>query len=253
MKPIAFMVAVLLLFTSAAFASPSTTQADSQATSAATPSANATSAYVRFVHASPNASAVDIYLNNEAKATDLKLAEATDFMPITAAPYTIDVRPTGAASSTKPIYTTNLVIAGGVSVNLVAVGLLGATGSKAFKIAEFMSDRGPAQGKARVEFFQTVPNVPTVDVLQDTKPVLTELKFAKQAEAHLNLEPGSYNLELVPTGKTAPAVLDLKNTQVAADTIYTIFIIAQTNSATPQAMILTTNPVEASATLEGTP
>lgn len=52
-------------------------------------------AYVRFVHLSPNAPAVDITTENNVLAEDIIYKEATDYIEVPAGTYTILVKPTG--------------------------------------------------------------------------------------------------------------------------------------------------------------
>src|SRR6476619_3635042 len=93
--------------------------------SATIPAQAAGSGFVRVVHASPDAPAVDIYLDGTPAIKALAFGAATDFIPLPAKSYKVDIRPAGADAASKPVYTTNVVLPNGASATVVALGLLG--------------------------------------------------------------------------------------------------------------------------------
>jgi hypothetical protein len=206
--------------------------------------AEAPKGYLRVIHVSPNAPAVDIYLNNTALGKPFNFGDTTDFMSMPSGRYTVDLRPAGAAASSQPIYTTDVYLAGGASVNLVALGTLGSGGAQAFKVAAFLTNRMPTQGKARVEVIHAAPNLPTIDVLHKDKTVLTEIKFSKEGDSPLNLEPGPANITAAPTGKSGASVIDLSDAKLEADKIYTVIAVSvnQPQGQPAQPLVLTTTP-----------
>jgi hypothetical protein len=68
--------------------------------------------------------------------------------------------------------------------------------------------------------------------------VVKGLGFAR-ASSTLNLDPGNYNLALVPSGATAPIVINLANTALNADTIYTVIAINTQDKIQPLVLVTT--------------
>lgn len=64
-----------------------------------------------------------------------------------------------------------------------------------------------ALADARVRAVHASPDAPVVDVLVDGAPAITGLAFT-QASGYAALPGGTYNVKVVPTGLTSPAVID---------------------------------------------
>ena len=58
---------------------------------------------VRVVHASPDASAVDVYLNGERAITNLKFGESTPYAMVPAGSYRVQVFATGTGPSGRAV------------------------------------------------------------------------------------------------------------------------------------------------------
>jgi len=192
--------------------------------------------FVRLVQASPNAGSVDIYLNNQAAASDIAFSTASDFLPQPAGTYTVEVRKADDAGA-APLFTSKIVIAPGVSTTLVVLGSVG--GDKALKVVPFLTERSPTMGKVRLEVIHAVPDAPHLDALSDGKPVLTGIRFGHIADAPLNLSPGTYNLSMVDS-ETGTSLLDMANTKLSADTIYTVILVGTVSDKSVSPLILTT-------------
>jgi len=185
--------------------------------------------FVRVVHASPDAPAVDIYLDGGANPAikGLAFGQATDFIQLVAKAYKIDIRPAGAPATDKPVFSTTVRLPANASVNLVALGLLGGRGAQRFTVGAFVTDRSATNGKARVEVIHASPDAPAVDILAGGSPVVRSLAFGKGTVKALNLDAGKYDLAVVPAGKKTPVVINLAGTQLNADTIYTVIAIGK--------------------------
>jgi hypothetical protein len=210
------------------------------------------SGYVRLVNASPDTQAVDISFSGTAIATSLAFGSSVDFMEMPAGTYTVEVRAAGADTSAAAPVSKAVVLAPDVSTTLVVQGL--SAGNPALDLGVFLTQRGPTQGKARVEVIHAIPDADKVDVLSQGKPVLTEIKFGHMGAAPLDLPPGSYDFQVAPSGQTADPVVSLPGTPLQADTIYTIVAIGQASNGSAKALTLTTtSPQQSAATPEATP
>jgi hypothetical protein len=84
-------------------------------------------ATLRAVHASPDAPAVDIYVegNNTPLYQNVPYGAATGYLTVPAGTYNVQLRPAGADSSTDPVYETGNVTLGANGIlTAVAAGLL---------------------------------------------------------------------------------------------------------------------------------
>ncbi len=76
-------------------------------------------------------------------------------------------------------------------------------------------------GMAKVRVVHASPDAPAVDVLVNGKAALTNVKFFTASD-YLELPAGSYELAVVPTGKTEPKVIDAKGVKIEAGKAYTV-------------------------------
>jgi len=87
-------------------------------------------AHVRFIHMSPDAPAVDVWVVGGTKlVSNASFAEATSFAPVDAGTYSFDVRLAG--TSTSVLSVPNVAFAAGKIYTVYARGLVGGTGAQA--------------------------------------------------------------------------------------------------------------------------
>ena len=126
-------------------------------------------AELRAVHASPDAPAVDIYVNGESTplVQDLAYGDATLYVEVPAATYSVQIRAAGSGASTAPVYeVSGLMLADGDLVTVLAAGLLASSAADdQFRLLAFYEDFGtPASGNARVRVVHASPDAPAVDI-----------------------------------------------------------------------------------------
>lgn len=85
---------------------------------------DAGSALVRLAHAAPDAPAVDVYFNRSEYPfiEDVSFGEATNYLALPAASYTLDVRPAGDPDTT--VATFDVELEKGVAYSAYAIGYL---------------------------------------------------------------------------------------------------------------------------------
>jgi len=126
-------------------------------------------AELRVVHASLDAPAVDIYVNGQSTplVQDLAYGEATLYVEVPAASYSVQIRGAGSGSSTAPVYeVSGLTLGDGDVVTVLAAGLLGSSAADdEFRVLAFYEGFGtPASGNARVRVVHASPDAPAVDI-----------------------------------------------------------------------------------------
>jgi hypothetical protein len=173
-------------------------------------------ARVRVVHASPDAPAVDVWVNGSVAFSDAPFEGITDYASLDAGSYQVQVTPTGA---TEPVVIdATLDLAGGTDYTVVAVGLL----SDIEPLVLVDNNSAPASGKAHVRFVHASPDAPAVDIAVTDGPVLfSDIPF-KGVGDYLPVDAGTYDLEARIAG-TEDVALSVPGVQLDEGTVYTIF------------------------------
>jgi hypothetical protein len=174
-------------------------------------------ARVRVVHASPDAPAVDVWVNDAVAFSNAPFTGITSYAALEAGTYTVKVVPTGA---TEPVVIeADLDLEGGMDYTVVAVGEL----ANIEPIVLLDDNSAPAPGNAHVRFMHASPDAPNVDVaVADGGPILFSNVPFKQAFPYVPVGAGTYDLE-VRIHDTGDVVLTVPGVSLADQTVYTIF------------------------------
>ena len=181
-------------------------------------SAQQMNSYIRVLHASPNAPAVDIYANGNLIVSDLSYSESSPYIPVPSDNHSIMVFPAGQMSD--PVISTNIFIPPNSIFNVAAIGEL--PNISLLPIQE--PTAAPDMGKACVRFVHLSPNAPAVDIkLADGTEVFTDVEF-KEMTGYVCVPPGTYTFNVSPTG-TNDVVLTVPNIALSSNNAYTIYAI----------------------------
>jgi hypothetical protein len=170
---------------------------------------------VRVVHASPDAPAVDIWVNDGIAFSNAPFTGITDYATLDSGTYNVKVVPTGA---TEPVVIEADLELAGADYTVVALGLL-----DSIEPLVLMDDNSaPASGKAHVRFVHASPDAPAVDIAVKAGPVLFSNVAFKEVGAYLPVDAGSYDLEVRIAG-TDTVALEVPGLALADSTVYTVF------------------------------
>jgi LPXTG-motif cell wall-anchored protein len=183
--------------------------------------AQAGTAKVRVVHASPDAPAVDVIVNGNKVLTNVPFFAASAYLDLPAGSYDIQVVPAGA---TSPV----VIDAKGVRIEAGKAYTIAATGKLAEIKPTILTDdlSAPAAGKAHVRVIHFSPDAPAVDIKVAGGPTLISNLPFSQASNYLPVDAGSYDLQVTPAGATT-VVLDLKGVRLEAGKIYDVFAVGE--------------------------
>lgn len=179
--------------------------------------AQGNTAKVRVVHASPDAPAVDVFVDGTAALTNVTFFTASDYLDLPAGPHKVAVAPAGAGESAAVI-SADVTLEAGKAYTVAAVGKL------AEIKAQIYNDNlaAPAAGKAHVRVIHASPDAPAVAVkLADGTALIPTLAFPNGSD-YLPVDAGTYDLQVTPAGAN-DVVLDLGGTALTAGTIYDVF------------------------------
>jgi LPXTG-motif cell wall-anchored protein len=179
--------------------------------------ADAHEARVRVVHASPDAPAVDVWVNGAVAFSNAPFQGITDYAKLEPGSYNVQVTPTGA---TEPIVIdANLDLATQTDYTVVAVGQL----ANIEPLVLIDNNGAPAAGKAHVRFVHASPDAPAVDIaVANGGPVLFSNIPFKGVGDYLPVDAGSYDLEARIAGSDTVA-LSVPGVMLNEGTVYTIF------------------------------
>jgi uncharacterized protein DUF4397 len=178
-------------------------------------------AMVRVLHASPDAPAVDIYINDAIVDgwTNVPFGTLSDYMAVPADTYNVKIYATG--DTTSPVIDTDVTVDAGKSYTIAASGLLADNSLKAYP---FVDEPNLQQDKALVRVVHLSPDAPAVDVAPDGGDALiTNLEFPNATD-YAALAPGSFDLEVRLAG-TMTVALDLDPITLDAGKAYSVFAI----------------------------
>lgn len=184
-------------------------------------------ANVRVLHASPDAPAVDIYLD-DAKVdalTNVPFGTISDYLAIPAGKHNVKVYATGTTSS--PVIDADVTVAAGSAYTIAATGAVADIAAQVLK-----DDPSPTTKSAKVRVIHFSADAPAVDVATAgsavDEAVVKGLTYPNATD-YLALPGGTYDLEVRLAGETTVA-LALDNVKVENGKAYSVFVIGSAAS-----------------------
>jgi hypothetical protein len=191
---------------------------------------NMSQARVRFLHASPDAPAVDIKLNSgngPAVFSNVGFNEITDYVEVDGTSYTFVVTPTG--SDVEVFVFDPIAVSEGTVYTVVAHGSLDASDDYPFGVRVFVdNDPGNAfvdmtPATTNVLVTHASPDAPGVDLLVDGIVVNSQALNFPDNTGYLSVNTGTRNFKVNASG-TSTTVID-ETLTIGADLNYSIFAI----------------------------
>lgn len=188
-------------------------------------------AKLRVVHASPDAPAVDVYVDGDLTLEDVPFKADSGYLEIPGGTYNVEVFAAGSEyAEGEAVLQADLTVEAGAAYTVAAANLLE---SIEFVVAEDSMEVTEGQTKVRVGHLS--PDAPAVDVgLIDGDALFSGAEFPGITD-YAELDAGTYDLEIrLPDGTQ---VLPLEGTELAADTVYSIFAINTVDSLEVLALV----------------
>ncbi|MGC9350186.1 MAG: DUF4397 domain-containing protein [Anaerolineae bacterium] len=172
---------------------------------------------VRAVHASPDAPAVDVWVDGAIAFENAPFKGITPYAELTQGMHNFQVVPTGA---TEPVVIeADLDLQNNTDYTIAAVNTL----DSIEPIVLVDNNALPEAGKAHVRFVHASPDAPAVDIaVADGGPVLFGGVAFKGVGDYLPVDAGTYNLEARISG-TDTVALSLPGVTLEEGTVYTVF------------------------------
>ncbi len=192
---------------------------------------NTSKAKVRFVHASPDAPAVDIKLNDGNGAVvfdNTAFSQFKDYIEVDAGTYNFAV--TANDDTKEVVILGNVPLENGTLYTVIARGTLDSSDDVPFEVRTFVDNgNGDAfvdlqAATSKVKVVHTSPDAPGVDLLLDDVVKGTNLTFPNNT-GYLTLNSGTKNVKVNVTG-TSTSVINA-DLLFAANTNYSVFAVDQ--------------------------
>ena len=178
-------------------------------------------ACVNVIHASPDAPAVDVYVNGDIALEGVEFTQFSGWLALPAGDYHIQVTAAGDMPE-NAVIDTGLTIEAGNAYHVAATGMLDMISATVIQsdLSEMEADM------ARVQVIHASPDAPEVDIAVAGGDVLIEQLAFGAASGYLDVPATSYDLEVRPTGTTDVA-LDLPGVELEAGMVYDILAVGQ--------------------------
>jgi hypothetical protein len=217
------------------------------ATAMVAPTFAADKAMVRALHASPDAPAVDIYVDDAKVLSGVTFKTLSDYLELDAGSYKVSIK---AAGTDTVVSSIDATVDAGMKYTIAAIGPLAS-----ISMTAFVDDGMTSADGAKLRVVHLSPDTGGVDVAlagQSAADAPVKNLTYPNATDYLALPAGTYDFEVRPTGTTTVA-LNLPGTALAADTNYTVFAVGSSAAGTPSDQALTVVVgVDASGTSGGT-
>jgi hypothetical protein len=177
-------------------------------------------AYVRVVHASPDAPNVDVFLDGKQTVNDAAFKAVTAYGDVPAGKHHVTV--TAHGDKKAVVFDNDLTLKAGTYYTVAATNTL-----KNIKFEVYATTSlNTMKSQARVNVYHLSPGAPNVDALGvdlNNAKVVDNLAFGKMVTKYVS--PMGVNLNIVPAGKMEPVVKNISGISIAAGKSYSIFAV----------------------------
>lgn len=187
--------------------------------------------FVRFLHASPNGPALDIYIDKMKAVSNLTYASIAGYTALPATMHEIAVYPLGQTDNPLTQFTINpsqdsyrTIVIAGLAPNI--------------QLRTYIDSSELIPGnESRFRFVHMSPRAPALDVVEETGQVLfSGVTFGRMAD-YITVAPGIYTLRVRMAG-TPNVVLGLPQLTFSGARAYTIYAIGLLGGSPPLTAVL---------------
>jgi hypothetical protein len=193
----------------------------------AVPAMAADTAKVRVLHGSPDAPAVDIYLDDTIvdALTNVPFGTISEYLEIPAGDHNVKVYATGTTSD--PVIDADVSVAAGAAYTIAATGALADITPQVLE-----DEPAPTSSSAKVRVIHFSADAPAVDIATAgssvDEAVVKGLEYP-DATGYLELPGGTYDLEVRLAGETTVA-LPLADVTIEDGRAYSVFAVGSAAS-----------------------
>ncbi|MFC0522000.1 DUF4397 domain-containing protein [Pontibacillus salicampi] len=175
-------------------------------------------AMVRVLHASPDAPAVDVYVDGNAVVEGAEFKASTDYLKLGSGEHNVEIYAAGTKGEQDPVISQSLTVEAGMAYTVAAINKL-----DNLELKVVQDSMSVTEGMTKVRVGHLSPDAPTVNVgLMDGKDLFSGASFPMVTD-YKELEPSTYDLEIRTEDGTQ--VLDLSGTTLEKNTVYSVFAV----------------------------
>jgi hypothetical protein len=198
--------------------------------------------YLRVAHLSPDAPAVDVWVDGAVALQDVAFGDFSSYLKLNSGMHRIQVSP---ANQTTPI-----VIDASITLTTGSYTTVAATGRLA-DIAPLVlaDDVGREATKARIRFVHTGPDAPPVDItLTDGTVLFPGVQF-RESGSYLAVPGGTYDLQVRLAG-TETVALSFADVPLSNNTTYSVFAVGLLSDGSLKAKVSVDSPGSGNTTVD---
>lgn len=187
--------------------------------------------FIRFLHASPNTPAVDIYIGNKKAVSNLSYASMAGYAALPSTYHKIDAYPIGQKG--EPLLRFTISPVKGNYRTFVLAGL-----SPNIQHRTYIDSGEIIPGnESLLRFVHISPNAPAADVtLEKGEALFSGLTFGR-TEKYIRMEPGIYSLRVRAVG-TSNVILGLSSVALSGGRAYTMYAIGTPEGSPPLSAVI---------------
>lgn len=191
-----------------------------------------TNSYLRVFHASPNAPAVDVYINNSPILKNLAYKQFSEYMPVQGGTYNIKLFPAG--TERNPVISKNIFIP---SNSIITAAAIGKVDNLNILPIEDKTSIPLTPGKCLVRFVHLSPDAPAVDLTDASgKIIFKDVKYT-QVEEYVPFNAGTHSIQLRIAG-TDNIVLRVPRVVLRPRRYYTIYAVGLVKGTPPLQVLI---------------
>lgn len=194
----------------------------------------ANTAWVRVVHGSADAPAVDVLANGNVVFQGLRFKSFTEYTPVPPGTYEFKVNPTGSA--TAVLNSGPLNLQGGTAYTFYAFGKVANNTLTLMGTGDDVA--APGMGQTKIRIVHGASTAPSVDIWATTpyapltgSPALTGVPFALASD-FLTIPAGVYHARVTPTG-TKTVAIDSGRFPLMGNTVRTVVALDPSTTGGP--------------------
>lgn len=189
-------------------------------------------ARVRVVHASPDAPAVDILVDDAEVLADVPYRAASGYLEVAPGQRNLKVNAAGTATT---VIDADVELTDGTDYTVIASGPVAALAP----IVLEDDNTAPGAGNVKVRAIHGAPGAPAVDIyvtapdadLASESPVLTGVEFGDVAD-YIEAPAGAYRVRVTPTGSKT-VVIDSGELSLASGEVRTVIALDAAGGGAP--------------------
>lgn len=187
--------------------------------------------FIRFLHASPNTPAVDIYIDDRKAVSNLSYASIAGYAALPSTEHKIDVYPMGQKG--KPLLRFTITPSADSYRTFVIAGL-----SPNIQHRIYIDSGEIIPGnESLLRFVHMSPSAPAMDVVLETGEILFSGLTFGRTEEYIRMAPGIYSIRVRAAG-TPNVILGLPSVTLSGGRAYTIYAIGMLGGSPPLSAVI---------------